>query len=663
MGKEVKNKSINKKKLETKKGEPKIVSNNDENDTKRIVTLVIAIIIFIILLLLLVSCQEKNNTDKLKGNVKQETADIDKINDEDIKSEEESDFSSNKLVYISTVTNGGKTKQDLVDKKVDIEKIKEEVARKAVQKARETLTSKDIILAENLVNDLQDDKVKDELLEELEEIKEIHNIIELVEKLEEMTNNAENKDDVIDAKDFRDEEKIIKKVENLKDEKIKENLKERLEALKPILDDTTDPIITGVLDGKTYNEKVNPGVIEENIRSITLNGKPYVIGEEIPDGIYTFKVVDMAYNYASVSFIIDTTKADITLNGNENIILEYMSDSYVEEGATYVDNIDGSGVISVPSIIMKDGNEVSSVDVNVVGVYELKYKYTDSAGNEAVKIRIVEVKDTVLPTAKATQYYKNGKYVVKLTEISEDIKEENILEFIDIQSTVTITDLNENENIIIVENESIVPIITETLVSSDDYTMNYSFSITDDSDIEVVKVAKGELTKEAFEDISNILTTPYNYSITENGKYTVYAKDKMGNESVKLLTIDNITTAVITDEELENAFIISESVYSYENSMITYTKTVKVNPDNKFMIKEIKLVSTTLKYSDITANSFKNSKIHGSSVKNISSNEFKIVDQIGAPNDNYYYIYFVAEKGAGANKAVRECVKTIVVSP
>ncbi len=48
-------------------------------------------------------------------------------------------------------------------------------------------------------------------------------------------------------------------------------------------------------------------------------------------------------------------------------------DSYTESGASWTDNVDGTGFLAVPY--------TGSVDTNTVGSYLVEYRYTDGAGN------------------------------------------------------------------------------------------------------------------------------------------------------------------------------------------------------------------------------------------------------------------------------------------
>ena len=691
MKKENTKKTSSKPKVSNKETNKKVVSNaskksnvnlknnevikQKENYKNKIVLVVVAIVILVIILFSLFGCENKNNVDKLQGKAqKEQVEDNNKEvadNDQNIEDEQESNDSR---FYI--VNTKSETQDIIISPNVwieeDLETKKLNAAKSAVEKAEETLDKDDIIFAEDLVDDLEDSEYKDGLEERVENLIEAYNVAKLVERLEKLTYEATNKEEVLVAFKFRYDNDIINLVDNLKLENVKKDLQDRLKKLEPILDDNTAPVITNIEEGKYYNIKVVPNVIEENIRSIKLNDKDYTLGEKISDGIYTFVVIDMGFNETSVSFIVDTIKPKLTLIGDDNITLEYKTGVYEEKGVLYSDNIDGDKIILKPNRITKDEILVDSVDVNEVGTYKLTYVATDSALNTSEITRTVSVKDTILPTATAIACYKDEAYLVILSEISEQlvlddnwIKEDDTFKksFDVLPTSITITDINGNENDIAVILESNEPIIIESVISSDEYSKKYQFNIIDDSAIEIVKIASGNKNKEYFMHDGDELKEPYDYLICENGEYTIYAKDKIGNEGIKVIIVNDINLADITDDELKNAFLISDSKISYEDHKLVYTKNIKVNPANEFEIKEIKTFATTLEYDDVTTDSFKNDKVHGSNVITLSTNEFDLIDRVGGANDNYHYIYFVAQKGSGTNVVTREYVIKLVISP
>lgn len=162
--------------------------------------------------------------------------------------------------------------------------------------------------------------------------------------------------------------------------------------------DTTAPVITlngastiNVNLGGTYTE-LGANAIDDVDGDISAN---IDIGGDIVDtntaGTYqiTYNVSDAAGNAAvevlrTVIVEQDTTAPVITLNGASVINLE-QGDSYTEQSATAIDNVDGD--ISANINIGGD-----AVDTNTPGTYLITYNVNDSSGNAAAEvIRTVNV--------------------------------------------------------------------------------------------------------------------------------------------------------------------------------------------------------------------------------------------------------------------------------
>ena len=107
----------------------------------------------------------------------------------------------------------------------------------------------------------------------------------------------------------------------------------------------------------------------------------------------TYNVEDNQHNSAlaiqRVVHVVDTTKPVLTLLGDAALTLE-VGESYVDEGATAVDNVDGN----ISASIVVD----NPVDSNALGNYTIRYTVEDTQHNEAVAIeRVVHVVDTTKP--------------------------------------------------------------------------------------------------------------------------------------------------------------------------------------------------------------------------------------------------------------------------
>lgn len=103
----------------------------------------------------------------------------------------------------------------------------------------------------------------------------------------------------------------------------------------------------------------------------------------------TYTAIDNAGNSASRTrtiIVIDVTPPVITLNGESNITLEQF-ETYVEQGATALDAVDGSVPVEI----------VGTVDSTTVGTYVMTYNATDKAGNESNITRNIVVIDVTPP--------------------------------------------------------------------------------------------------------------------------------------------------------------------------------------------------------------------------------------------------------------------------
>ena len=132
----------------------------------------------------------------------------------------------------------------------------------------------------------------------------------IIEELENRVNSMQSKDDSNDAVDYRTDTDIIDMVNNLPDGTVKDELKDRLDAINKVLDDTTAPVITGINNNDVTKENVTINVTDDNDVTITAT----LDGEEIEfttpltlEGHYVVTVTDKNFNSTTVEFTIDKT--------------------------------------------------------------------------------------------------------------------------------------------------------------------------------------------------------------------------------------------------------------------------------------------------------------------------------------------------------------------
>lgn len=157
------------------------------------------------------------------------------------------------------------------------------------------------------------------------------------------------------------------------------------------------------------------------------------VKETLSENEMIFEVEDTSLNkrVKKVPAILkDDEKPTITLKGNSSISI-MVNESYIEQGASAIDNCDGD----ITSQIEITGK----VDTKKAGEYKLIYKVKDSLGNEDQKTRIVYVyqkNNTVVPNGKVVYLTFDdgpGPYTEKLL---------NVLKKYNVKVTFFVTDQN-----------------------------------------------------------------------------------------------------------------------------------------------------------------------------------------------------------------------------
>ncbi|RLA66611.1 MAG: hypothetical protein DRQ78_04050 [Epsilonproteobacteria bacterium] len=183
--------------------------------------------------------------------------------------------------------------------------------------------------------------------------------------------------------------------------------------------DTTPPVIT-VLGSNPFTLTAGDGYSDEGatalddrdgIVSVITSGS--VNSDVANTYIITYTAKDDANNTATATRTVtvdplvssDTTPPVITVLG-ENPFTLTVGDSYSDEGATALDDIDG--VVSVTTS--------GSVNSNVANTYIITYTAKDDANNTATATRTVTVEDVVIPivvkkTGQILSYDENGSEI------------------------------------------------------------------------------------------------------------------------------------------------------------------------------------------------------------------------------------------------------------
>lgn|GEM_PF-2207982 len=154
-----------------------------------------------------------------------------------------------------------------------------------------------------------------------------------------------------------------------------------------VVQDTTAPVInlngTTPMDieyGSVYTESGATWTDDVDGSGAAVVGGDAVNTSALGSYVVTYNYTDTNGNTATqvsrTVNVVDTTKPIIALTGDAVMTLEY-GDTYTEPGATWTDDVDGSGAAVVGG---------DTVDTLTLGTYTVTYNYTDSSSNVADEV-------------------------------------------------------------------------------------------------------------------------------------------------------------------------------------------------------------------------------------------------------------------------------------
>ena len=332
-----------------------------------------------------------------------------------------------------------------------VEKLEKEPTIENVKTARE-----EILAAEDA--NVEQVNVLQTRVDVAEDSIDVANLVSELEKL------VEKKESYEEAKEKYP--RVESKVNNLTDGNVKENLKVRINKVSKILNDTTAPKIGGVDETKPTNKNEIVYISDELLDKVTIGTTEYTEADFTKEGDIikfqkkithegTYKVVatDKSGNSTTKTFVIDKTKPAVKSNWWKKTI-------EVDKNTEFVD---------FPEFTITDNTEVTTefvkgeVKIGVPGVYRLRYRFTDAAGNSIDKEVQVTVVDTTPATITLPEAGRAGKnkneYIVEAgTEVSIE----------DIMATVT-------DNVD--ETSKLVPYKADLLIGTKEENIyNYDFS-------------------------------------------------------------------------------------------------------------------------------------------------------------------------------------------
>ena len=189
----------------------------------------------------------------------------------------------------------------------------------ALEKAEESFLQSDLDYANSLIDALQDNEDKSDLVNRANVVQEVIDVETLVKNLQNQVNTAQNIDNVNSARDYREDEEIVNKVTALENSSKKEELEAILATVAKILDDKEAPSISGIDDGVVTSLDITLKVTDDNAVKVYVNGTETTFEDlqnmkftEAKD--YEVVVVDAAYNEAKLSFAKDVTVPDFNVN-------------------------------------------------------------------------------------------------------------------------------------------------------------------------------------------------------------------------------------------------------------------------------------------------------------------------------------------------------------
>ena len=445
-------------------------------------------------------------------------------------------------------------------------------ALKAVELAEKSLKLTDSESARKLVNLVTDKNKKEQLSKRLNEVDKTIKAIELVDNLEKMVEESENRIDIEDSISYRDDNEVEELIDELTNKEVKDELQARVDELNEILNDTEDPVISGVSDGEITKENVSITVSEDVVVTVTLNGTEIEDAATFTEeGIYEYKVVDKAFREDSVTFTIDKTPASALVSysntnaTNENVIVTITLNEEVQV-------VDGWELSADKKVLTK---EFSANDTNTITVKDL-------AGNSVTVPYSVTNIDKVNPEATVTYSTKNltNENVIVTITLDEEVQtiegwtlstDKKVLtkEFnANVSSTVEVKDLAGNSVTVPYSVTNIDKVNPEATVTySTTKLTNGTVMVTITINEKVQTIEGWTLSTD-----KKVLTKEFNANVSS----TVEVKDLAGNNVTVPYGITNIDTeAPVVTDVITSEVIINGGFYKEISPLVTDNRGVK----------------------------------------------------------------------------------------
>ena len=407
----------------------------------------------------------------------------------------------------------------------------------AVQKLEQVLTEKQAETARDLVEEVTNSKQYADLIARVENAEDAMDATKLVEELEKMVEEAAARTDIENAATNRDDvvTPAIEKIEGENLEGVKEELTKRVEALAKLLDDSTAPTVEPDVDGTTTNKDV------------------------------ALVITDAEGN----EFTATVTKDGQTYELKETFTEDGIYEVKVVDAAFNEDTI----TFTIDKTEPEFENVKSGQHFGKEGIEEIKVK---DATDVKVTIKNMDTKEekVTLPLTKDATYY------IVATDAAGNSKAIYVAIDTDVPDITGVTNgsfVNKAQNVYV--TDKFLNYVKITGPNSKGEIKTYEF---DRSDFEVLG-PNGENFK---------LTWKANYQ----GIYTVYAKDKVGNEYSETFTIDKTPVKV---NGLENAPFTYDGVGIVLTSEDNDIKTITLTKDGS-VVEGYKLSDSIINAGEYT---------------------------------------------------------------
>lgn len=350
----------------------------------------------------------------------------------------------------------------------------------AVEKAEGTYTQEDVNAAKDLVNNVTDTTEKGKLEDRLEEVEAGIAVLALLEDLEKQVEDAEEKAHMTDATAYRDDNKISDKIDALNNETVKEALAKRLTTVSKLLDDNAAPVAS--VEAKAYNDHVEITAEDEAGNPFKLflskdSGKEEEItsgDKTTSEGVYTLRLVDDAFNEDKVTFVVDKT-------------LPKLKD-------------------------LTSGGHYKEITLNADDKTKVTIKVTNMDTSEEKEV------------SDGTKLTEDATYMIELTDEAGNVN----YYYLAIDSAKPTIEVNGKD----LTDKSYLKETTDVVIKDKFLT---TVSVTYEKD---GNKTTEEYLRADFEVGARNENFKFTYSLDKNGTYTITAKDKFGNTTVRTVTVD-----------------------------------------------------------------------------------------------------------------------------